>query len=464
LIFMHSRKLAGALVVFCLLTTGRASAATDVATLFRVFLKDGSSLVSYGEFARVGDRVIFSMPTATTPNPPLHLVNLADDRVDWDKTNRYAASARATHYIETQAETDYLGLSNEIAQTLNDVSLTTDASKRLAIVERARKALAEWPANHFNYRSAEVRQMLILLDEAIADLRAASGGERFALDFSAFSELPPIREPLLTPPTAQEVVQQTLAAAQLSDSPAERTSLLAAAVDSIERSGGSMPADWADATLAATKAQIVEEIALDRTYQTLTKRMVVMAQQRAKAADVRGLQRLLERIHQRDAALGGRRPDTVLLLVREVETQLDAARQLRLARDRWALRAPDLQNYRLAISTSVDLFAQLKPALEDIKSLSGSTPGTLITVRRVVSQIVKRASEIEPPDELKAAHALLVSAAQLADNAARIRREATLAGDMARAWDASSAAAGALMLGAKARTDMQAQLRMPQLR
>jgi hypothetical protein len=52
---------------------------------------------------------------------------------------------------------------------------------------------------------------------------------------------------------------------------------------------------------------------------------------------------------------------------------------------------------------------------------------------------------------------------QLAGNAAQIRREAALAGDMARAWDASSAAAGALMLGAKARTDILAALRLPQL-
>ena len=461
---MHSRRLAGALIVCGLLTTGRASAAADDATLFRVFLKDGSSLVSYGEFARVGDRVIFSMPTAATPNPPLHLVNLADDRVDWDRTDRYAASARATHYIDTQAETDYLGLSSDIAQTLNDVSLTTDPTKRLAIVERARKALGEWPANHYNYRSAEVRQMVILLDEAIADLRAASGGERFALDFSAFAELPPIREPLLMAPTPQEAIQQTLAAAQLSDSPAERTSLLAVAVERLERSGTSLPADWADATLAATKAQITTELALDRTYQTLTTRMLGLAQHRAKSADVRGLQRLLERIRQRDAALGSRRPDTVLALVQAVEAHLDAARQLRLARDRWALRAPELRKYRLEISGSIDLFARLKPALEDIKSLSGSTPLALVTIRIVVSQIVKRVSTIEPPDELKAAHALLVSAAQLADNAALIRREATLAGDIARAWDASSAAAGALMLGARARTDMHAQLRVPQLR
>ncbi len=35
---------------------------------------------------------------------------------------------------------------------------------------------------------------------------------------------------------------------------------------------------------------------------------------------------------------------------------------------------------------------------------------------------------------------------------------------MTRAWDASSAAAGALMLGARARADIQALLRPPQLR
>jgi hypothetical protein len=35
---------------------------------------------------------------------------------------------------------------------------------------------------------------------------------------------------------------------------------------------------------------------------------------------------------------------------------------------------------------------------------------------------------------------------------------------MTRAWDASSAAAGALMLGARARTDIQSLLKPPQLR
>jgi len=69
---------------------------------------------------------------------------------------------------------------------------------------------------------------------------------------------------------------------------------------------------------------------------------------------------------------------------------------------------------------------------------------------------------ISPPEELTAAHAVFVSAVHMAENAARIRREATLASSVERAWDASSAAAGALMLGARARTDIRTQLRRPQ--
>ena len=45
--------------------------------LFRVFLSDGRVLSSYGEWARLDDRVIFSMPTQLSRDPmELHLVNI----------------------------------------------------------------------------------------------------------------------------------------------------------------------------------------------------------------------------------------------------------------------------------------------------------------------------------------------------------------------------------------------------
>jgi hypothetical protein len=96
--------------------------------------------------------------------------------------------------------------------------------------------------------------------------------------------------------------------------------------------------------------------------------------------------------------------------------------------------------------------------------LAGSSQSSLLMLQSAVAQILRQARAIKPPAELGAAHALLVTAVQLAGNAGRIRREAALAEDMTRAWDASSAAAGALMLGARARADLQSLLRPPQLR
>src|SRR5207302_5752235 len=101
------------------------------------------------------------------------------------------------------AELDYAGLSNEIAQTLNDVGSTQEPPRRLVIVEKARKALAEWPAHHFNYREAEVRQMVAMLDEAIASLRAATGARQFDLTLVATTEPVPFVR-MLPPPTPTE--------------------------------------------------------------------------------------------------------------------------------------------------------------------------------------------------------------------------------------------------------------------
>jgi hypothetical protein len=458
---MHAKTVV-AFLVACLWHA--AIAAADDATLLRVFLKDGSSLVSYGEPARVEDRVIFSMPTAATPNPPLHLVNLSAERVDWDRTDRYASTARATRYIETRAELDYAALSNTIADALNDVTRTPDPAQRLAIVEKARRTLAAWPEHHYNYRLGEVRQMLGMLDEAIADLRASAGARRFDLTLSASIDPLTIPEPLLPPPSPKEAIEAVLTAARVVDSSVERSSLLATALVGLERDKNELPAEWLEKTRTETKAAIALETKRDLSYSTFSASTMVTAGHRARLADVRGLERLLERIQVRDAALGGHRPETVNALVAAVQERLDAARRLQLARDRWTMLQPAYRQYNVAIQQPIDLFAQLKPSLENIKSLAGSTPGSLTAIELAAAQILKLAAAIVPPDEFTAAHALLVSAVQLANQSAQVRRQATLAGDMARAWDASSAAAGALMLGARARSDIQTLLRPPQLK
>jgi hypothetical protein len=95
---MRGFRFAAALWFLCLIAvpaeaSDDLAATLDGATIFRVFLKDGSSLLSYGELARVDNRVVFSMPTsASVASPSLHLVNITADHVDWERTERYAES------------------------------------------------------------------------------------------------------------------------------------------------------------------------------------------------------------------------------------------------------------------------------------------------------------------------------------------------------------------------------------
>jgi hypothetical protein len=115
------------------------------------------------------------------------------------------------------------------------------------------------------------------------------------------------------------------------------------------------------------------------------------------------------------------------------------------------------------MTTPLSRLGRLQAPLEDIKALAGSSPFALASIQKTAAQAMKTLSGIAPPEEFRAVHALFVSAAQLADGAAKIRLEAALTGDLRRAWDASSAAAGALMLAARARTEFQSLFRLPQL-
>ncbi len=306
--------------------------------------------------------------------------------------------------------------------------------------------------------------MMAMLDEAIADARAATGDGRIDLSFSAFVDPPVISEPLLPDPTPREAIEQVLAAARAVDSGAERKTLTAMALAAIDRDVAMLPAELATARRAELSAALRREDSLDKSYQQLSKSTMAAAAVRAQMADVRGLERLMARVRSTDAALGMGRPEAVNALVAAIEEKLDAARRLQLARDRWAMRAPAFHEYNLAIRRPIDLFVGVTPLLDGIKDLSGSAPASLLLIEQRAAEIVGLVANIVPPEELAAAHALFVSAVQLAGNAAKMRRQAALAGDMTQAWNASSAAAGALMLAARARSDMQTQLRPPQLR
>ena len=440
-----------------------AAALSSEATVFRIFLNDGTTLVSYGEPARVGTRVVFSMPTSDAADGRLHLVDIAADHVDWPRTDLYAESARAARYLATRAEGDYLNLTTKLAATLNSVTLQTGALQRLAIVERARKTLADWPAMHFNYKRSDVQQLTSMLDETIAELRAGSGAGSFDLAFVA--ERPDaVREfaPLMAPPALDELVEQLVRAARLSDSIEDRISLLTVAINEFDRFQDRLSAAAA-AWRSEAQGLLNAEVSVNRLYDEMTRRYLGRATARAREADVRGVERLVDDIRKEDDAFGHKRPEVMASLLSAVDEQLGAARRLRLQRDRWLLRQRDYRRYRVMIGAPLTMLDGVATALEDIKSLSGSGPRSLSFVERTAARIEKMVAVIAPPAELQSAHALFVSAVNLTGNAARIRRQATLAADVPRAWDAASAAAGALMLAARFRSEIDAALKLPQL-
>ena len=195
------------LAVACVEITTPALAQTSAApTLFRIFLNDGSTVVSYGEYARVDDEVVFSMPLgAPAREPRLQLITLPASLVNWPRTERYALSARYQRYATTRGESDFAALTAEVAAMLNQIALTTEKSRALEIASEARRLLVEWPATHFGYRQNDITDIVALIDEAISGLGPADGGGAVQLSLVALS--PPIDvEPVLGMMTPRDQV------------------------------------------------------------------------------------------------------------------------------------------------------------------------------------------------------------------------------------------------------------------
>ena len=450
---------------------GPAHAFAESATLFRVYLNDGSAVTSYGEYARVGDRLVFSMPiggvdSGASSQPTLHIVNLPISSINWTATERYAESARYSRYIETRAESDYAALAGEVAATLNAVALAKDPKAQLNLAVAARRRLASWPRDHFGYRADDVREMLGLLDEAISGLRIALGETSFAIDLVA--NAPATRAPDATAPlrapTASEAIVQAVAVAKASDVAADRVSILRTVVAELDSRGSAVPSDLKTTTRRWALHVIKEETRIDRQYSELAATSLKRAADAAIRADVRGVQRVLASLERRDAELGRRRPDELYALIDQVRGQLDAARRLRLARDRWRERSGTFRAYRSAVDPLVATLARARQTMDDIKALAGSDPAELIGLADKLQTASKTLSAVSVPDELKPAHALLSSAVNLAETAVKTRRQAATSGELSLAWDASSAAAGSMMLLEKAREDMEAATRLPEIR
>lgn len=436
------------------------------ARFFRIFLVDGTTLASFGEYARVAGRIVFSLPLGEADAdtvPSLQLVSLPDDRVDWDRTEAYAYSTRAAHYVSSRAEEDYARLTNEVAIAINEITLATDPASRLAVAERLRSDVARWPAEHFGYRTKDVQEIIGLLDEAIAEIRVATGGQRFDLTLTAGVAEPPPLLDLQSAPSLREVIEQALLVAKTSDSVEDRLALLGGATALLETHAAALPSEWASTTKALARSAIELEMATERAYGRLSTSSMQRAKALASKADVRGVEALIQRVAERDAALGRARPQVILSLVSSLNDSLDAARRLRLARDQWELKRTALRGYRQQIDASLGALGRSRAALEQIRDLAGPATGQLVPLTTRLSSAVGDLHAATPPPDLQPAHAILLSAHQLATSAVRLRRAAAESGLIATAKDAAAAAAGALMLLERARVEIERVLVPPEL-
>jgi hypothetical protein len=448
-----------------LLAAGVRVAASENITLFRVFLNDGTAVVSYGEFARVGDRVVFSMPIGATVSgtSELLVVNISANTVDWAATSKYAESVRFAHYAATSAEADYATLTGEVASVLNSIMFTKDRQARLDLATLARRRLASWPQDHYGYRSADVRQVLGLLDEVISDLRASAGQTDFSLDLVAAVDPPPLA-PTLPEPSAAESIGQAVAVAKVSDVPAERVAILRAVVAAIDDPRNAKPDKWAKTTRQWAIQALSREAATDKRYSEFSSTTMLRASDAAAKANVRDVERVLAAAQRKDAEMGRRRPDVMHGLLAEIQVQLDAARKLRLARERWQERVGSFRAYLEAVTPIFKVLDAAQRNLDEIMKLAGSEPAALVSMGARLQESSRRLRALAVPDELKPSHALLQSALNLADNAVRIRRQAMTTGDLKSAWDASSSAAGSMMLFTRAREDLEAAVTLPHIR
>lgn len=430
--------------------------------LFRLFLTDGQVVTTYGEYARV-DRSVVASVLLDVPRPgiegPLATVTLPVDVVDWERSDAYAHSVRRALYAASTAERDYAAFTEDVARTLDRVSSMPDPLARIALVEQARARLIDWPDRHYGYRQDDVDAMRSVLDEILAGLRASAGQQRFTLVLSTGTSAS-VPAPLLPAPSLQEIVSQALGLSRHVTDATERVQLLTHVAQVTD--GRTIRRErWARDARRVARRRLTVEHRTSRAYQSLRGRILSQSAALLDKADVRSLMSLREEAARRDDSLGRQRPAEMASLLVHLDAQIDSARRRRLAIDRWEVRRPVVEAYVRRVGRVLDALVPAVAALEDVKALAGPS---LVAIDRVEAQLAGPRADLRAasaPGEAAGVQALVESALQMSASAFRNRRLATLSEDVGKAWDASAAAAGALLMIERARTELGQLLRVP---
>ena len=455
------RALMAIALACCLAPAGAALArAPGAAPSYRIFLTDGTPIVSFGEFARANGRVVFAVPIGSPANPDtIQVVSLPDSVVDWDRTNRYTDAVRHQFYASTRGEVDYAALTGAVARSLGEIAYVGDPGSKLAIAADIRRQLLEWPAAHFGYRSADVRELTALVEEAISEIRAGSGQRTFALSLVAMVEPP--SEPLLPEPPLTDTLDYAATVARMTDSRRDRLTLQESIIAVLDRSKRLVPRDWYSTTRKELAGRITLERQADRAYADLASRTLRDASKREADADVPALERLALDARKEDARLGHARPEAMQALMASLAASTAKAQEKRQAIDLHKHRKTAFRSYERRIGDSLGEFDDVSDEIGVVKAQAGLNGRRLSNAEKRVAALEVKLLPVQPPAELGPAHDLLVSSARLMREALRLHRGAAGTGGEEAARNASAAAAGALLLLDTARARIEQFFRSP---
>jgi hypothetical protein len=453
-----TRRLATGIVALVLVFAAvPAGQAIDAGSMFRVFLTDGQAIPTFGESAVVGDRVVFTLVVGDGgARTAMQLVSLPVGTVDVVRTARYAESMRAARYAATRGEADYAAITAEVERSVAQLTKIEDPKRRLELAEEAKRRLLSWSQEHYSYRADDVQKLAGMFDEVIAELRLAAGESRFSFDLVAGSAAAQF-EPLLPVPSLRESVAMALAAAKMSDLGAERQAILKAAATA---AGSAVNAE--DLTAAIDERLAMEQSA-DAAYAALAATLLSRADAAMRRADVDEVAEARRQAIARDRELGSLRPQELATLMGSLDAKLEAARTYRLALDHYAYARRGRLEYERRVRPAMSGFDGMRPMLEAIRDMRGTPFERLTIAYERLRAFAADLARVTPPTDLADVHATLSSSVHMAVEACERRRRAVIVASLADARDASSAAAGAVLLADQARQSLVRRLFPPRI-
>lgn len=427
--------------------------------VFRIFLRDGRVMSSYGEPAQVEGDLVFVVTQGRKGGVETQdLITVPIAKVDMTRTLEYASALRAAKYGATRGEREYQEFTADIARAMAALEASDDKDRRIGIAQVARSRMMSWSENHFGYRVEDLRQLASLLGEVIVELQAANGISQFSLDFVA-NVAPAPTIPLFAAPSAAETVSMALTAASVTDVGVEKVALL--------KSAGLVVASLPDATddlRADVSRALADETAVETAYRSLFRNALTRADVAVRQGRPATVRRLIQDVRAADERLGRRRAKETAATLRRLQSEFDLAIEQAAALARFKRVRAQLEAYEVRIRAVLAGWGSHVSVLSAIRDRRRTSPGSVDSAVRRFSELDRALSVLRPPEDLLDVHGVIRSAVLMARQALLIGQRLNVASNVELAQNASSAVAGAEMLRARAADDLAAALKPRRVR